>query len=233
MLAGIQTEIKQLQAEEAARQAQLRREAEARLARAAAPARVRPGRRPSSSPRTTSPRRSTAAPPTDASIPTAPPSQYGGVVGIAMQYLGTPYVWAGSSPGGFDCSGLVAYVYGQVGVSLPHNAAAQYGYGTPVAYSDLAAGRPRLLQRARPRRHLHRRRAVHPRAAHRRRRQDLEPERARRLRRRPPALVSASAGCSRRSRSGSKSAVDGVRRSSASRYGASASASASPRRPPS
>jgi peptidoglycan DL-endopeptidase CwlO len=70
----------------------------------------------------------------------APPSRYGGVVGIAMRYLGTPYRWGGASPGGFDCSGFVMYVYSQVGVSLPHNAAAQYGYGTPVSRSDLQPG---------------------------------------------------------------------------------------------
>jgi cell wall-associated NlpC family hydrolase len=71
----------------------------------------------------------------------APPSRYGGVVGIAMRYLGTPYRWGGSSPStGFDCSGFVMYVYAQVGVSLPHNAAAQYGYGVPVSRSDLQPG---------------------------------------------------------------------------------------------
>jgi cell wall-associated NlpC family hydrolase len=71
----------------------------------------------------------------------APPARYGGVVGIAMRYLGTPYRWGGASPStGFDCSGFVMYVYAQVGVSLPHNAAAQYGYGTPVSRDQLQAG---------------------------------------------------------------------------------------------
>ena len=62
----------------------------------------------------------------------APPSRYGGVVGIAMQYLGIPYLWGGASPAsGFDCSGFAMYVYAQVGVSLPHHAASQYSYGVP------------------------------------------------------------------------------------------------------
>ncbi len=71
---------------------------------------------------------------------TDPPTQYSGVVGIAMQYLGVPYVWGGASPSGFDCSGFVMYVYAQVGVSLPHYTGAQWGMGIPVAYSDLQPG---------------------------------------------------------------------------------------------
>jgi peptidoglycan DL-endopeptidase CwlO len=70
----------------------------------------------------------------------APPSQYGGVVGIAMRYLGVPYVWGGASPSGFDCSGFVMYVYAQVGVSLPHYTGAQWNVGVPVSRGDLQPG---------------------------------------------------------------------------------------------
>ena len=59
---------------------------------------------------------------------------------MATRYLGAPYVWAGASPAGFDCSGLVSYVYAQVGVSIPHNAAQQYRYGTPVSRERLKPG---------------------------------------------------------------------------------------------
>jgi peptidoglycan DL-endopeptidase CwlO len=73
--------------------------------------------------------------------PNLPGARYGSVVGIALQYLGIPYVWGGSSPStGFDCSGFTSYVYAQVGVPLPHHAASQYGYGTPVPYEQLAPG---------------------------------------------------------------------------------------------
>ena len=61
-------------------------------------------------------------------------------VQIAAHELGVPYRYGGSSPSGFDCSGLVAYIYGKLGISLPHNAAAQYGYGRPVDPSHMKPG---------------------------------------------------------------------------------------------
>jgi cell wall-associated NlpC family hydrolase len=62
------------------------------------------------------------------------------VVSIALRYLGTPYRWAGSSPSGFDCSGFVMYVYGRIGIGLPHNSAMLWGVGRPVARKDLQPG---------------------------------------------------------------------------------------------
>jgi cell wall-associated NlpC family hydrolase len=70
----------------------------------------------------------------------APPPTHTGVVPIALSQLGTPYVWGGAAPGGFDCSGLVMWAYSQVGVSLPHSSYAQYGYGVPVSRDQLQPG---------------------------------------------------------------------------------------------
>lgn len=58
----------------------------------------------------------------------------------AAQYLGTPYRYGGSSPGGFDCSGFTSYIFGRAGISLPRTAAGQYSVGTAVAQSDLQPG---------------------------------------------------------------------------------------------
>lgn len=73
--------------------------------------------------------------------PNLPAPRYGSVVPIALQYLGIPYVWGGASPStGFDCSGFIMYVFAQIGVYLPHHAASQFAYGTPVSREQLAAG---------------------------------------------------------------------------------------------
>ncbi len=69
-----------------------------------------------------------------------PGSGHSSAVAIAQRYLGVPYVWGGASPSGFDCSGLVMYVYAQLGISLPHSAAMQYGYGTHLSRDQLAPG---------------------------------------------------------------------------------------------
>lgn len=65
---------------------------------------------------------------------------HGGVVGIAMRYLGYPYQWAAAGPSSFDCSGFTMYVYAQVGISLPHSSQAQYNCGERVSRADLQPG---------------------------------------------------------------------------------------------
>jgi cell wall-associated NlpC family hydrolase len=132
MLASIKDEIADLEAAERRRQERLQAQARARLAAA---------QQPDDAPYAATPLASTSDPyATDTQLAPAPDARYGGVVGIAMQYLGVPYVWGGASPSGFDCSGFSMYVFAQIGVSLPHHAASQYGMGTPVSKEQLQPG---------------------------------------------------------------------------------------------
>ncbi|TLM98780.1 MAG: hypothetical protein FDZ75_01585 [Actinobacteria bacterium] len=62
------------------------------------------------------------------------------VVDVAKRYLGAPYVWGAAGPNSFDCSGLMMFVYRQVGVSLPHSSRAQIGSGERVSRGDLQPG---------------------------------------------------------------------------------------------
>jgi len=132
LVASIKDEIARLQAAERRRQAALAAQARARL-QAQRLAALEAAEQP--------------AAPVEQAAAAAPPaplpdgSRAAQVVAIAMQYLGVPYQWGGASPAqGFDCSGFVMYVYAQIGISLPHNAAMQFGYGTPVSREELQPG---------------------------------------------------------------------------------------------
>lgn len=64
------------------------------------------------------------------------------VVDIALGFIGVPYVWGGSSPSGFDCSGLTQYCYRQVDISLPRTSQSQYNTGQHIARDRLDVLRP-------------------------------------------------------------------------------------------
>lgn len=77
----------------------------------------------------------------DMSIQTLEGSEKGQlVVATASKYLGIPYVYGGSTPAGFDCSGLVQYVFKELGVSLNRVAADQTAHGIPVTRENLLPG---------------------------------------------------------------------------------------------
>ena len=130
LLSQIKGEISTLQAQEAARRLQAVQAAQAQVAAAQA-AQVQAAQATVVG--------AVASTPEGATV--VPSSSLGSqVVSIAMSYLGVPYVWGGSTPSGFDCSGLVMYSFAQLGISLPHSSYAQWNYGVPVPYDQLQPG---------------------------------------------------------------------------------------------
>jgi peptidoglycan DL-endopeptidase CwlO len=128
LLASIHSSIHQLQVQEARHEAALRAAAEARLRAIAAAAAAAAASQAESSP-----------------VPTIPSilgngSGHPQAARIALQYLGVPYVWGGASPSGFDCSGLVMYVYAQLGISLPHYTVSQWDVTDPISSSQMEPG---------------------------------------------------------------------------------------------
>jgi cell wall-associated NlpC family hydrolase len=166
LLASIHQNIRTLQAQQAARERRFAVQARVRIARRVALARERaaadalaptptaalpaPPAAPQPLPAAPAIAAAPAAPvplpaapaPTPAApavLPVAPPT-HTIAASIAARYLGVPYAWGGASPAGFDCSGLVTYVYAQLGVSLPHYTVAQWNATLPIAASALQPG---------------------------------------------------------------------------------------------
>ena len=147
LVAGLEDEIQQLIAEEAARQEELRRQAlaalaaqEAATAAAGSAGDVAIGGSVADAETGSAEAAPAEAAPAPVELPPTDGSIGAQAVSIAMQYLGVPYVWGGASPGGFDCSGLTSYVYAQLGIGLSHYTGSQWNEGTRVPADQLMPG---------------------------------------------------------------------------------------------
>jgi cell wall-associated NlpC family hydrolase len=82
----------------------------------------------------------TLARPDFASLGLDPGTAVATAIKTALSKVGSPYVWGGTGPNGFDCSGLTSFAYAAAGISLPHSSKAQSTLGTPVSRADLMPG---------------------------------------------------------------------------------------------
>ncbi|MHB8124882.1 MAG: C40 family peptidase [Desulfitobacteriaceae bacterium] len=67
-------------------------------------------------------------------------SRTDGILATARSFIGTPYLWGGTTPKGFDCSGFTQYVFAIQGINLPRTSKEQALVGSPIAYSNLLPG---------------------------------------------------------------------------------------------
>lgn len=147
-----QNQLAQQEAERLAKIAQ-QREAQQREAQQRAEAAQQQQDRPQSSDNGSS-----NSSPSTPSTPSAPPVKVTGsasasaVIANAKKYLGVPYVWGGTSPSGFDCSGFVQYVFRSVGISLPRVSSAQQDVGQQIPLSQVQPGD--LIFRGNPAHHV-------------------------------------------------------------------------------
>lgn len=72
--------------------------------------------------------------------PPYPSFSLASVFSVAQKYIGTPYVYGGATPAGFDCSGYVMFVYAQFGISMPHSSTAQGNMGKRISIQDAVPG---------------------------------------------------------------------------------------------
>lgn len=156
LLSSIRGQIAHIRAAQRAQEARLAAQARARLAReqaqaeAAAVARAHQAQQPTpvaAPPPDTAPQATAPTTPATTDTPPIPdtpaaplPAGHPEVASIAALYLGVPYRWSGSTPAGFDCSGLVVWVYAQIGIALPHYTGALYALGVPVPRDRLQPG---------------------------------------------------------------------------------------------
>ena len=68
------------------------------------------------------------------------------IIANAKKYIGVPYLWGGTTPSGFDCSGYVQYIFRQSGITLPRTTTEQYKVGTYVSKANLIPGDLVFLQ---------------------------------------------------------------------------------------